>query len=111
MALSNGKAFPPQARGYRVFLALGTNLGDRQAHLIQALQYIKSRISLENVSPFYETDPVGYTAQPLFLNAVCEGYTSLSPQDLLASEFYFRPPFATAPGSSTWICSFTTTSS
>ena len=84
MALSNGKAFPPQPRGHRVFLALGTNLGDRQAHLIQALQYIKSRLSLESVSPFYETDPVGYTAQPLFLNAVCEGYTSLSPQDLLA---------------------------
>ncbi|HQK25372.1 MAG TPA: 2-amino-4-hydroxy-6-hydroxymethyldihydropteridine diphosphokinase, partial [Synergistaceae bacterium] len=51
---------------YRVFLALGTNLGDRQAHLIQALQYIKSRLSLEAVSPFYETDPVGTRPNPFF---------------------------------------------
>lgn len=84
MACDDGSSFRPLAGGHRIFLGLGTNLGDRQAHLLQALQYLQSRVSLEAVSPFYETDPVGYTAQPLFLNAVCEGRTTLSPQDLLA---------------------------
>ena len=84
MACDDGNAFQPHAEEHRVFLGLGTNLGDRQAHLLQALQYLQSRISLEAVSPFYETDPVGYTSQPSFLNAVCEGRTTLPPRDLLA---------------------------
>lgn len=67
----------------RVFLSLGANLGDRQANILQALQYLSARALIRQVSSFYETDPVGYTDQPRFLNAVCEIETELEPRSLL----------------------------
>lgn len=67
----------------RVYVGLGANLGDRQANILQALQYIQTRASIDQVSSFYETEPVGYTDQPKFLNAVCAIRTALSPGELL----------------------------
>ena len=47
-----------------VYLDLGANLGDRQNNLVQALQLLRSQMTIEQVSSCYETAPVGYTEQP-----------------------------------------------
>lgn len=65
-------------------IALGSNLGDRDEALREALERLLPVVEIEGVSSFYETDPVGYTDQPPFLNAVCIGTTDASPQELLA---------------------------
>lgn len=68
----------------RVYLSLGSNLGDRKANLEKALQLLGERLDIERVSSLYETEPVGYAAQPLFLNAVCRAQTDLGPLQLLS---------------------------
>ena len=68
---------------HRVYLALGANMGDRQSKLLQALQLIRARTSIEKVSACYETKPAGYLEQPDFLNTTCLVTTELSPQELL----------------------------
>lgn len=68
---------------HRVYLALGANMGDRQSKLLQALQLIRARASIEVVSSCYETKPIGYSAQPDFLNMACLVTTELPPQELL----------------------------
>ena len=66
-----------------VYLGLGANLGDRQSNLVQALQQIRARATIESVSPCYETKPVGYLEQPNFLNIACRVTTTLAPHELL----------------------------
>lgn len=51
-------------------LSLGSNLGDRRAHLRAGLDVIGARLPVRAVSPLYETAPVGVTDQPAFLNCV-----------------------------------------
>lgn len=51
-------------------LSLGSNLGDRRAHLRAGLDVIAARVPVRAVSPLYETAPVGVTDQPAFLNCV-----------------------------------------
>jgi len=68
----------------RVYLGLGSNLGDRQAHIHQALQELQRQgCALCAVSPLYETEPWGVTDQPRFLNAACIMETELAPRPLL----------------------------
>ncbi|HEX8090423.1 MAG TPA: 2-amino-4-hydroxy-6-hydroxymethyldihydropteridine diphosphokinase [Blastocatellia bacterium] len=61
------------ARPASVYLGLGSNLGDREANLREAVERIKG-LGLEVVrfSSIYETEPVGYADQPWFLNQVIE---------------------------------------
>lgn len=66
-----------------VAVALGSNLGDREAHLRAALSALRPIIDALSVSSFYDTEPVGVGAQPRFLNAAASGLTVLSPSDLL----------------------------
>ena len=66
-----------------VYLALGSNLGDRRGNLAAALQQLREVVTIETVSSVYETEPVGYFEQPRFLNIACCGKTALSAQDLL----------------------------
>ncbi len=68
---------------HQAYLGVGANLGDRQANILQALQYIQTRASITAVSSFYETEPVGYLDQPKFLNVACAVETELAPPDLL----------------------------
>lgn len=70
---------------YRVFLGLGSNLGDRAAHLQRAVDELRRLpgTSLVWVSPVYESDPYGRTDQPKFLNAALEIGTPLAPRALL----------------------------
>ena len=67
----------------RVYLSVGSNLGSRQSNLLQALQYIQTRVSIKQVSSFYETEPEGNADQPKYLNAVCYTESELSPVDML----------------------------
>lgn len=67
-----------------VYLSLGSNLGNRQTNLDQALKLIGERMRLGKVSSIYDTEPVGLTNQPRFLNLACEVFTRLSPEGLLA---------------------------
>lgn len=66
-----------------VYLALGTNLGDRLANLQAALAAFPPVVTVLERSPIYETEPWGVTDQPGFLNMVIKGETRLSPRNLL----------------------------
>ncbi len=68
----------------RVAVALGSNLGDRERSLREALDALKHSVRSLRASTFHETDPVGVGDQPRFLNAAAVGHTSLAPAALLA---------------------------
>jgi len=69
----------------KAYIALGSNIGDRYETLLEAIKrlVIESDIELVNYSSIYETDPVGYEDQDLFLNMVIEVITTLNPFQLL----------------------------
>jgi len=70
----------------RVYLSLGSNLGDRAAHLRRALAELgEAGIKVVRVSPFYRTEPVDYRPQPWFVNCVAEIETDLLPLKLLST--------------------------
>lgn len=66
-----------------VFLAMGSNQGDRRKNLAHGVALLESEVRNINFSRIYETEPVGVTDQPLFLNLVVAGDTNLSAPDLL----------------------------
>ena len=66
-----------------VFLALGSNLGDRAWNLAAALDRLRAAIDLTARSPVYETAPMYIADQPAFLNMVVGGTTDLEPLALL----------------------------
>lgn len=67
-----------------VYIALGSNLGDRRAHLEQAIAKLGELGTLAAVSAFYETEPREFAPQPWFLNAAVALETELMPKQLLA---------------------------
>lgn len=66
----------------RAFVGLGANLGDRELNLRRALERLEE-LGPVRASSFQETDPVGVTDQPKFLNAVAELQTTVPPRELL----------------------------
>jgi 2-amino-4-hydroxy-6-hydroxymethyldihydropteridine diphosphokinase len=66
-----------------VYLGLGSNLGNRARNIYAALRRLRSHVRLDQISSLYETEPVGLTDQPWFLNLVCAGVTELPAEDLL----------------------------
>jgi len=66
-----------------VYIGVGSNLGDRYENLERALELLSAKALLQQVSSVYETEPVGYSQQPPYLNLVCRVDTELSPQQLL----------------------------
>lgn len=70
-----------------VFLGLGSNVGDRENQLKEAIRLLDEQpgIKVVKVSSFYETEPVGYVDQPDFLNLCVEIQTELSPKAVLES--------------------------
>jgi 2-amino-4-hydroxy-6-hydroxymethyldihydropteridine diphosphokinase len=67
------------------YISLGSNMGNRIALMEEALKKLESNypIKVVNVSSIYETDPVGYENQSLFLNMVAQIKTDLLPIELL----------------------------
>jgi 2-amino-4-hydroxy-6-hydroxymethyldihydropteridine diphosphokinase len=66
------------------YIGLGSNLGDREASIAQALGLLPGVGEVVAVSSVRETDPWGYADQPPFLNAVAAVETALSARELLA---------------------------
>ena len=66
-----------------VYLSLGSNLGNRQGNLDQALKLLSQRMQVGKVSSIYDTEPVGNANQPRYLNLVCEVKTRVAPEGLL----------------------------
>ena len=66
-----------------IYLALGTNLGDRSANLKQAIAALTPQMEVKAKSPVYETPPWGFEDQPKFLNQVIKATTYLDPEPLL----------------------------
>ncbi len=78
------KSKEPAGNLHEVYLSLGSNLGDRQAYLREALRRLRALLgsTLKGVSSVYETEPVGLKEQPDFLNLVAHLGTSLTPSRL-----------------------------
>jgi len=70
---------------HHVAVALGSNVGDRRAHLTYAVDCLRALLAMMRVSSFVETEPVGVGSQPKFLNGAAVGDTSLAPRALLES--------------------------
>ena len=66
-----------------VYLALGTNLGDRLANLRAALRSLQPDLEVAAASRIFETPPWGFTDQPAFLNMAVHARTALEPESLL----------------------------
>jgi 2-amino-4-hydroxy-6-hydroxymethyldihydropteridine diphosphokinase len=85
------------------YLCLGSNLGEREEYLCQALTLLSAKVNVVRVSSAYESEPVGYEEQPLFLNLVCRITTHFSPDELLhlvkdiETQMGRVPSFADAP--------------
>ena len=68
----------------RAYVALGSNLGDREENLRTALKHLQENgVEVIKTSTFIETEPYGVTDQPGFINAVCQVETELAPLELL----------------------------
>jgi 2-amino-4-hydroxy-6-hydroxymethyldihydropteridine diphosphokinase len=67
------------------YVALGSNLGDRQATLRSAIAALQQLGSVDATSSLYETAPVGLVEQPDFVNAVVALRTALPPLDLMSA--------------------------
>jgi len=74
-----------EGRRLRGYLGLGSNVGDRLAHLRQARDLLPGHgVAVLRASAAYETEPQGdFLDQPDFLNAVLEVETDLGPEELL----------------------------
>ena len=67
-----------------VYLGLGTNLGDKQKNLNDAIRMLENQVGeVEKVSSVIETEPEGFRSDNMFLNAVVKVRTALSPFELL----------------------------
>ena len=68
----------------RVYLSLGSNVGDREGNLRAAIVALgDARVCVTRVSSFYETEPVDFLEQAWFLNCAVEGKTEVSARELL----------------------------
>jgi GTP cyclohydrolase-4 len=65
-----------------VYLGVGSNLGDRQANILAALQKLRAKSRIAAVSEYYETAPAEGVAGPAFLNVAVEAQTDLEPEAL-----------------------------
>lgn len=70
---------------HTLYIALGSNLGDRQANLQAAIQALPPAVHVLRQSAIYETTPWGYLDQPDFLNMVVQAETDLPPGELMAT--------------------------
>lgn len=69
---------------HKLYLSLGSNLGDRSGNLLKAIELIDELVgSVYRVSSFIETDPVGFCSENRFINAVCLVHTHFSPHRCL----------------------------
>jgi 2-amino-4-hydroxy-6-hydroxymethyldihydropteridine diphosphokinase len=68
-----------------VYLSLGSNIGNREEHLHEAIGLLRTNRNLVSLSSFYETEPVDFIEQAWFLNCVVALETTESPQELMTA--------------------------
>ena len=83
---------------HTVYLGLGSNLGDRDANLLAALDGLGQFMQVECVSSVYATEPLLVEDQPIFHNLVCEGMTGLEPFPLLLALKRIEGDLGRVPG-------------
>ena len=66
------------------YLSLGSNIGDRGAHLREAISRVQTTGKIKAISSFYETEPVEFTQQALFLNCAIGLETALAAEELMS---------------------------
>lgn len=66
-----------------IYLALGSNLGDRLQNLRDAVERLAPQVRVTKISGVYDTAPWGVIEQPRFLNLVLAGETELAPIQVL----------------------------
>ncbi|HLF24847.1 MAG TPA: GTP cyclohydrolase MptA [Anaerolineae bacterium] len=71
------------AEPHVVYFALGSNLGDRQSNLIEAIQSLRANVQVERISSVYKSRTPDGPDQPPTLNVVVKGVTALEPHELL----------------------------
>lgn len=69
---------------HRVYLSLGSNLGNRAANLQKCIRLLGKLGDIAKVSSFYETEPMELREQPWFVNSVVKLETQLSARELLS---------------------------
>lgn len=74
-----------ERKWHRVYIALGSNIGDKKRNITEAIEKIRAERSfrIHKISEFYETAPYGRVAQDDFLNGMIELDTILLPSELL----------------------------
>jgi 2-amino-4-hydroxy-6-hydroxymethyldihydropteridine diphosphokinase len=79
------RPFKPRKESTIAYIGLGANLGEREEAIAKALRRLDEddRTSVVSSSVPIETEPVGYEAQPCFLNAAAGLATTRSPRELL----------------------------
>lgn len=75
----------PPEKHFLFHLGLGSNLGDRRAHIEKAVAFLQRCGRVVRRSAFYETTPLGMPGAALFYNLALALESRLSPQDLLAA--------------------------
>jgi len=87
-----------------VYIALGSNVGDRQANLREAIRLLcEAGVRISRLSSLYETEPVDYLDQDWFLNAVLQAQTDVPAARLLnllhniESQMGSKKPFPNGP--------------
>ena len=68
----------------RVYLGLGSNLGNKLENIKKAISHIKKDLKIIKISPIYKTEPIGYKNQDWFMNCAVEIETKLPPLNLLS---------------------------
>ena len=68
-----------------LYLGLGSNLGDKRAHIVRAVELLREIGRVHQVSSLFKTEPVGNPNQDWFLNCAVEIETTLEPRQLLAA--------------------------
>ncbi|MCX6665541.1 MAG: 2-amino-4-hydroxy-6-hydroxymethyldihydropteridine diphosphokinase [Euryarchaeota archaeon] len=66
-----------------VYLSLGSNMGDKEDNIRNALKLIEDVDEIKKVSPLYQTEPIGFKDQSYFLNCVIEVQTNSTPEQML----------------------------
>jgi 2-amino-4-hydroxy-6-hydroxymethyldihydropteridine diphosphokinase len=69
----------------RVFLGLGSNIGNKEDYINRALTFISELYTVKKISHLYLTEPVGNIKQDWFLNCVVEIQTDVDPKKLLST--------------------------
>jgi 2-amino-4-hydroxy-6-hydroxymethyldihydropteridine diphosphokinase len=69
----------------RAYVGLGSNLGDREATILRAVELLGDRVEVVAVSTLRQTEPWGYADQPAFLNGAAAVETDLSARELLSA--------------------------